>query len=262
MSRSPHLFALVSLCAVIVGCGDTPHVQLRDTISVWNEFADVVYTIPEDIDTAEAYAEQLLKNGALEQLKKKWEALKKRLEGLNKLDRDGKPKLEAAIEELANEARFAIGRVEGAVGANNAAGKRVSYGLLGDRRKNLAEVLAKRARAEGYEAKVGTKKDLAGWVSRMQAEGKKTKVIDPEVEFPKITEVLNLLETFQPADLPRESKNASRYAAHWNYNRYKTPTVNLELWKPKDTGGDPGGQPPGGQPPGGMPPGGKPPGGP
>jgi hypothetical protein len=244
MNRRFQLFALTSLTAVVVGCGDTPHVQLRDAITTWNEVADVVYTIPEDPDTADKYGEDLLK-GPLDDLKKKWEGVKKRMESFGKLDKEQKVGLEDAIADLRDEARFAIARLAASLGAENdpeAKGER-SMGHLGKLRERLVKKLAERAQGEGYQTRIGKKSDLAGWAAQV---GEKAKILDPDELYPSFKKISDMLKTFQ-LELPQSAKNAAKYGVWWNYNRYqepKLPPPPPEEKKDGDPNPNPGGNPP------------------
>jgi hypothetical protein len=102
------------LTLIILGCGDTPHVILRDTITTWNEAADTLYEIPDDPDTAEEFAGQLVKT-RLKALKEKYDAVKKRAMRVQKADKDERAAWNEAFLELGEEARYSASRLAGPV---------------------------------------------------------------------------------------------------------------------------------------------------
>ena len=106
MHRRTYLFAMSCLTFVILGCGDTPRVILRDTVTSWNELTDTLYEIPDDPDTAEEVAGQLLKR-RIKALKEKFDEIKKRTQKFQKADKDERPAVNEAMEDLHEEARFA-----------------------------------------------------------------------------------------------------------------------------------------------------------
>jgi hypothetical protein len=110
MHRRTKLFAMSCLTFIILGCGDTPHVVLRDTVTSWNELADTLYEIPDDPDTAEEVAGQLLKR-KLKVLKEKYDEIKKRIQNFQKADKDQRPAVNEAFEDLHEEAKFAGARL-------------------------------------------------------------------------------------------------------------------------------------------------------
>src|SRR5262249_14270923 len=125
MSRKLHPVAFLCLAALASGCSDSPRVLLRDTLTTWNELADALHRIPDDPERAEEVAEQLLKF-EIKSLKEKMEKVKKRfsikLEG-DKLDKDERKALAAAMEELKEEARFTISRIAGELGGKVCVGE-------------------------------------------------------------------------------------------------------------------------------------------
>jgi hypothetical protein len=106
MHRRTYLLAMSCLTFVILGCGDTPHVILRDAVTSWNELADTLYEIPDDPDTAEEVAGQLLKR-RLKVLKEKFDEVKKRTQKFQKADKDERGAVNEAVENLHEEAKFA-----------------------------------------------------------------------------------------------------------------------------------------------------------
>jgi hypothetical protein len=110
MHRRRYLWAVGCLTLIILGCGDTPHVVLRDVATSWNELADLLYEIPDDPDTAEEVAGRLLKR-ELKALKVKFEEVKKRVQNFQKADKEQSVAVNAAIEDLREEGRFAGARV-------------------------------------------------------------------------------------------------------------------------------------------------------
>src|SRR3712207_6702590 len=97
MKKQVYLVALFAALGVIAGCGDSPKVMLRDSLSTWNELADVLGQIPND-ESAEEVAGQVFKN-KVEPLKKKWEKnVKERTKEFSKFDRDKKKDLEEAAK--------------------------------------------------------------------------------------------------------------------------------------------------------------------
>jgi len=112
MHRRTYLFAMSCLTLVILGCGDTPHVILRDAITTWNEALDTLYEIPDDPDTAEEVAGQLLKR-RLKALKEKMDEIKKRAQRFQKADKDERAAINEAISDLSEEAKFTLGRFPG-----------------------------------------------------------------------------------------------------------------------------------------------------
>jgi len=112
MHRRTCLFAMACLTFIILGCGDTPRVILRDAITTWNEAIDTLYEIPDDPDTAEEVAGQLLKR-RLKALKEKFEEVKKRTQRFQKADKDERAAINEAITDLSEEAKFTLGRLPG-----------------------------------------------------------------------------------------------------------------------------------------------------
>jgi hypothetical protein len=110
MHRRTYLFAMSCLTFIILGCGDTPHVILRDAVTSWNELADTLYEIPDDPDTAEEVAGQLVKR-KLKALKEKFDEVKKRTQKFQKADKDERGAVNDAIENLHEEAKFAGNRL-------------------------------------------------------------------------------------------------------------------------------------------------------
>jgi hypothetical protein len=109
------LIAFVCLAPALVGCGDTPHTTLRDTITTWNELADFATMIPDDPATAEEAAESIYKSKIMP-LKKKWELIKKRTQDFTMADKDTKRDIDDAIVALAPEAKLALRRVVAQLG--------------------------------------------------------------------------------------------------------------------------------------------------
>ena len=109
MHRRSYLFVMFCLTLVVIGCGDTPQIKLRDTITTWNEVLDTLYEIPDDPDTAEEVAGQLLK-GKLKALKEKNDEVKKRLQLFQKADKDDLPAINQAILDLSDEAHYTLSR--------------------------------------------------------------------------------------------------------------------------------------------------------
>ncbi len=116
MHRRRYLFAVFCVMVTILGCGDTPRVVLRDVLTTWNELADLMYTIPDDPETAEEFAGDLIKK-KLEPLKKKWEAVEKRVGKLQKLEKEQREELEEYVVDRREEAEFTLARLSGLASA-------------------------------------------------------------------------------------------------------------------------------------------------
>jgi hypothetical protein len=123
MRRRNHLLAFFCLTLVVLGCGDTPHVILRDAITTWNELADTVAEIPDDPERAEEVAAELVKT-RLDVLSKKWkDSIQKRVSTFQKADKDQRVGVNAAVADLKDNAEFTMGRLASQFGgsAKNAA---------------------------------------------------------------------------------------------------------------------------------------------
>ncbi|MCC6418596.1 MAG: hypothetical protein IT429_10205 [Gemmataceae bacterium] len=210
MNQRRFLILFGSVTLVILGCGDTPHVQLRESITNWNELADLVAKIP-DNENAEEVAFDVYKNH-VEPLEKHWEGLKKRLEKLSKLDKDGKKELEQAVGDLADDARYAIGRLEGLFGVIKKTADKPPKSLK--LRGRLNEILDKQIQAEQMRSR--------------------KKQVDVKEKFPGLYGCLMALEKFAvslpapptPTGQPTEKgkpeppkSNLEKFASSWQFPR-------------------------------------------
>jgi hypothetical protein len=95
---------LICLCAGSAGCGDTPHMVVRDAYSAINEVADAFDKIPagESIDTTERIAEHI-NEAVLKPMKGRWESIKKRADGFTKYDKEQKEALIDAEQYFSTE---------------------------------------------------------------------------------------------------------------------------------------------------------------
>jgi hypothetical protein len=106
MKRQRCLLTFCCLAVILSGCGDSPSVIIRDSITVLTELADVRYLISDDLESAEDSAQANYTR--IMRLKEKWTEVKKRIEGLAKLDKDRHEEAWEALAEAAPRAKLAL----------------------------------------------------------------------------------------------------------------------------------------------------------
>ncbi len=183
MNQRRSLCLFFCLTLVALGCGDSPHKVMRDTVTTWNELADLLVQIPDDPETADDYAQVLLK-GKMDELKKKWEIVNKRTEQFGKYGKEEKKELENAIEDLKSEAKYSLARLAGEAGGT-------------------------------VEIRSDVPEPIQSRLKNMLAKFKKQK---PAGTWPNVEACIALVGDFH-RDLPnpREYKNSEKYKSWWRY---------------------------------------------
>jgi hypothetical protein len=248
MNERRTLFVLCCLTLGLLGCGDSPRVMLRDTITTWNELADMMSTIPGDNpEAAEAAAEAIVK-GPLARLKKRWEGISKRLEKFSKLDKEGKKDLDEAVKDLAEDAKHTIIRLAGEMGGKVTWSKGKTEELEGRLQGMLKQFRKANPGADltNLEKCVAALNDYKLELPDAPDAGGMPKGMPNMPDIPK---------GFEMPDMPKQDKkkkeepsNLAVYADWWRFPR--GDKFGMMRGMP---GGMPGGMPEGMKPPDGFP---------
>jgi len=163
----------------LVGCGDSPNLALRDTMTFLNELNDYILQVPDD-EHAEEVAGVFNKNPSI-LFKQRADLIKHRWELYRPTDKDAIRDIKEAGEFWKDELMALLSRSNGAV-------QRLDRII--DR---LSEEEAQRQRGPKKHAIVGDPKKLENEIADFAARGETLVVIERSKVCPNLTDMLSKL---------------------------------------------------------------------